>query len=71
MNKTGVINDPLGQTHSLDSSEHCSHLKFVLFRKVGMDGRMNEQCAKTMITTTRDCGSASWIKYTSNYVSNS
>ena len=22
-NKTGVINDPLGQTHSLASSEHC------------------------------------------------
>ena len=30
-NKTGVINDPLGQTHSLASSEHCFHLKFVLF----------------------------------------
>ena len=26
-NKTGVINDPLGQTHSLASSEHC----FLLF----------------------------------------
>ena len=26
--KTGVINDPLGQTHSLASSEHCFHLKF-------------------------------------------
>ena len=25
--KTGVINDPLGQTHS----EHCFRLKFVLF----------------------------------------
>ena len=23
VNKTGVINDPLGQTHSLASSEHC------------------------------------------------
>ena len=29
-NKTGVINDPLGQTHSLASSEHCFHFKFVL-----------------------------------------
>ena len=27
--KTGVINDPLGQTHSLASNEHCFH--FVLF----------------------------------------
>ena len=27
-NKTGVINDPLGQTHSLAISEHCFH--FVL-----------------------------------------
>ena len=26
-NKTGVINDPLGQTHSLASSEHCFVLK--------------------------------------------
>ena len=30
-NKTGVFNDPLGQTHSLASSEHYSHLKIVLF----------------------------------------
>ena len=29
--KTGNINDPLGQTHSLASSEHCFRLKFVLF----------------------------------------
>ena len=29
--KTGVINDPLGQAHSLANSEHCFHLKFVLF----------------------------------------
>ena len=28
-NKTGVINDPLGQTHSLASSEYC--FRFVLF----------------------------------------
>ena len=27
----GVISDPLGQTNSLASSEHCFHLKFVLF----------------------------------------
>ena len=62
-NKTGVINDPLCQTHSLASSEHCSRLNFVLFLKVGTDGRMYERttCAKAMITTGRDCGSASWI----------
>ena len=53
---TGVINDPLGQTHSLASSEHCFH--FVLFGliwKVGMDLR-------TMISTGHDCGLAEWIK---------
>ena len=27
--KTGVFNDPLGHTHSLASSEHCFHMKFV------------------------------------------
>ena len=31
MDKTCVINDPLGQTHSLASSEHCFRLKVVLF----------------------------------------
>ena len=29
--KTGVINDPLGQTHSPASSEHCFRFKLVLF----------------------------------------
>ena len=36
ISKTGVINDPLGQTHSLVGSEHC--FQFVLLfrcRKVG------------------------------------
>ena len=45
--KTGVINDPLGQTKSLDCSEHCFRFKFVLFWKVGTDirtdGRTNGQ----------------------------
>ena len=61
--KTGVINDPLGHTHSLASSEHCFGLKFVFILKSG-DGRTHERttCAKAMITTGRDCGSASWIK---------
>ena len=37
--KKGVISDPLGQTLSLACSEHGFLLKFVLFWKVGMDGR--------------------------------
>ena len=37
--KAGVINDPLGQTRGLASSEHCFH--FVLFLIVGTDGRTN------------------------------
>ena len=39
IDKTGVINDPLGQTHSLAISEHCFRLTFDLFWKVGTDGR--------------------------------
>ena len=61
-NKTGVINDPLGQTHSLACSEHWFRFVFVLldFEKWGwMDGRTT--CAKTMIPTGSDCGSAEWI----------
>ena len=61
--KTGVINDPLGQTHSLASSEHCYRLKFVLFWQLGTYWRTYERttCAKTMITTGRYCGLAEWI----------
>ena len=55
-NKTGFINDPLGQTHSLASSEHC----FARFWKLGTDVRTT--LAKTMILTGRDCGLADWIK---------
>ena len=55
-NKTGVINDPLGQTHNLDSSENC----FVLldFENRRTDGRT---CVKTIITTGCDCGAAEWF----------
>ena len=35
--KTGVINYPLGQTHSLASSEHC--FRFVLLDLKSGDGR--------------------------------
>ena len=45
-NKSGVINDPLGKTHSLASSEHCFHLKFVLFWKGVTDGRKNGHVQK-------------------------
>ena len=45
LSKTGVINDPLGQTHSLGSSEHCFRLKFVLFWKSG-DGRTDGRTDK-------------------------
>ena len=36
--KTGVINYPLGQTHSLASSEHCFHFDFEKW------GRTYERC---------------------------
>ena len=59
-NKTGVINDPLGQTHSLANRDHCFLLFcFARFWKVGTDGRT--ACAKTMITTGRDFRLVEWI----------
>ena len=62
-NKTGVVNDPLCQTHSPVSSDHYSHLKIVLFCSIFKieDGRT---FVKIMVTTGRVCGSASWIKST-------
>ena len=61
--KTGVINDPLSQTNSHASSEHCS-LLFVLLDLKSGDGRTDRRttCAKTMIPTGRDLGLAEWIK---------
>ena len=62
-NKTDVINDPLGQTHSLASSEHC-FLMFCFARseKWGRtDGRTETTCEKIIITAGRDCGLAEWI----------
>ena len=50
------------ETHSLASSEHCFPLKFVLFWKVGTDGRRT--CAKTNYHV---CGSAEWINLKSSY----
>ena len=43
-NKTCVINDPLGQTHSPTSSDLYFHVTFVLFCDI-LDGR-TEICAK-------------------------
>ena len=38
-NKTGVINDPLSQTHNPASSDHNFHLRTVLFWEILTDGR--------------------------------
>ena len=57
--------DPLGQTHSLASSKHCFHLKFVFLLDFKKWGRMyvrTTRRTKAMITTGLDCGSAEWIK---------
>ena len=44
VDKTGVINDPLGQTHSLASSEHCFLLFCVLLDLKSGDGRTDNMC---------------------------
>ena len=61
--KTDVINDPLGQTHSHASSEHCFLLFcFSRFEKWGRTyGRTTR--TKTVIPTGRDFGLAEWINY--------
>ena len=60
--KTGVINDPLDQTHSHASNDH-RFLLFCFSRLKSGDGRTdNITCAKTMIPTDRDFGLAEWIK---------
>ena len=58
-----AINDPLGQSHSPASSDHYSRLKVALFCEIWKVGRTYGQttCAEIVITTGRDCGSASWI----------
>ena len=38
LDKTGVINDPLGQTHNPAGSDHYFHLKIVLFREILKSG---------------------------------
>ena len=55
------INDPLGQIHSLASSDHCFLLFcFARFEKWWRTYGQTT-CAKTMITTSTDCGLAEWI----------
>ena len=60
------INDPLGQTHSPAVAITILIWKlfcFARFRKVGTDGRTDEQTkrAKIVIIISREYGSASWI----------
>ena len=70
-----VINDPLGQTHSPASSDRYSRLKFVLYCEImksgdeRKDGRTDNTC-DIVVTTGRDCGSASWINNTCGSVNN-
>ena len=58
--KTGVINDPLGQTHSHANIVFCC---FVFLDLKSGDGRTDGRttCAKTMIPTGRDFGLVEWI----------
>ena len=64
LNKTVVINDPLGQTHKPASSDPYSQMKIVLKSE---DGRTDRRtclftCGKIVVTAARDCESAEWIK---------
>ena len=64
--KTGVINDPLGQIHSLASRESCFRLKFVLFWKVGTNGRRLDgrtQWSLPAVTVGRPGGSKCYHLY--------
>ena len=64
-----VINDPLGQIYGPASSDHYSHLKFLVcdILKSG-DGRSDVQTLrlKIVITTGRDWGSSSWMNIEKN-----
>ena len=44
--KTGVINDPLSQTHSLASSDHCFLLLFCIEKFGRTDARTDDMCKK-------------------------
>ena len=62
LNKTGVVNDPLGQTHSHASSEHCFLL--FCFSRFEKWRRTDNMCEKTMIPTGSDFGLVEWINKT-------
>ena len=61
--KLVAINDPLGQPHSLTSSEHC-FLCFVLLDFENGYGR-TETCVKTMIPTAVTVG---WLSGSINFL---
>ena len=52
----GVINDPLGQTHSPVSRDTYFHLKYILFSNVWTDGRTDDK-RENSDPYWRDCGS--------------
>ena len=76
-NKRGV-NDPLGQTHRPASKDHYFQLKIILFCEILKSGNVmtnlqtelygRTTCVKLVITTGRDCGSASWINLGLAYI---
>ena len=69
LNKTGVINDPLGQIHSPDSNDRYFHLKIVLFCEIlkFVNGRTDCMCENNdhyWIIISWPSGSISmWYKY--------
>ena len=62
--KTGVINDPLGQPHSPASSKHYFHLMICLFYQIFHIclPEVRNMCINIMITTGHNWESATWIK---------
>ena len=66
--KTGVINDPIGQTHMHANEDRrisrYAMVYVVCLSIVRMHGRTDVQTTsvKIVIANVRDCGSASWIK---------
>ena len=57
----GVINEPLGQTHGPDNSDHRNRFDLRDFEKWGQtNGRTTY--VKTIITKGRECMLAEWIK---------
>ena len=55
--KTGVINDPLGQTHSCASGGHCFRLKLFCFEKCTDGRKCKKQWSLPAVTVGRPRGS--------------